>query len=124
MTLRAARGSGFDLPVTTEPMKAKSAESPPTEAGAWQYEPKWDGFRCLAFRSGDQVDLRAKSGKPLGRFFPEVVTLLAEPAADRFVLDGELVIEIDGHLSFDALQMRLHPAESRIRKLSTATPAR
>jgi ATP-dependent DNA ligase len=124
VTHRAAKGSGFDLPVATEPMEAKSAESLPTEAGAWQYEPKWDGFRCLAFKSGKQVDLRAKSGKPLGRFFPEVLALLAELPVDRFVLDGELVIEIDGHLSFDALQMRLHPAESRIRKLSAATPAR
>jgi ATP-dependent DNA ligase len=124
VTLRAAKDSGFDLPVTTEPMEAKSAESLPTEAGAWQYEPKWDGFRCLAFKSGKQVDLRAKSGKPLGRFFPEVLALLAELPVDRFVLDGELVIEIDGHLSFDALQTRLHPAESRIRKLSAATPAR
>ncbi len=92
--------------------------------GPWQYEPKWDGFRCLAFKSGDMVDLRAKSGKPLGRYFPEVITLLREVAAQQFVVDGELLVELDGRLAFDALQMRLHPAESRIRKLAAATPAR
>jgi len=108
----------------TAPMEAKSAPRLPERAGAWQYEPKWDGFRCLAFKAGKAVDLRAKSGKPLGRYFPEVVTALAALAADQFVLDGELVIEIDGRLAFDALQMRLHPAESRIRKLSGETPAR
>ncbi len=116
--------SDFDLPLTTEPMEAKSSETLPDEPGAWQYEPKHDGFRALAFKAGDQVELRAKSGKLLGRFFPEVMALLAELPVDRFVVDGELVIEIDGHVSFDALQMRLHPAESRIRKLSAETPAR
>jgi ATP-dependent DNA ligase len=105
-------------------MEAKSAERLPQGADAWQYEPKWDGFRCLAFKAGRAVDLRAKSGKPLGRYFPEVVTMLAALTLERFVLDGELVIEIDGRLAFDALQMRLHPAESRIRKLSADTPAR
>jgi ATP-dependent DNA ligase len=114
----------FPLPLETAPMEAKSAERLPGVAGAWQYEPKWDGFRCLAFKAGKAVDLRAKSGKPLGRYFPEVVAMLSALAAERFVLDGELVIEIDGRLAFDALQMRLHPAESRIRKLSTETPAR
>jgi ATP-dependent DNA ligase len=90
----------------------------------WQYEPKWDGFRCLAFKAGQRIELRAKSGKPLGRYFPEVVAMLGDLAAEQFVIDGELVIELDGHLAFDALQMRLHPAESRIRKLSRETPAR
>ena len=114
----------FPLPLDTEPMEAKSAERLPEAAGAWQYEAKWDGFRCLAFKTGTAVDLRAKSGKPLGRYFPEVVAMLSTLAADRFVLDGELVIEIGGRLAFDALLMRLHPAESRIRKLSVQTPAR
>jgi ATP-dependent DNA ligase len=114
----------FDLPLTTEPMEAASAACLPTGDGVWQYEPKWDGFRCLAFKAGDRVDIRAKSGKPLGRFFPEIVALLAELPVERFVIDGELVVELGGHLSFDALQMRLHPAESRIRKLAAATPAR
>ena len=104
-------------------MEARSADQLPDEAGAWQYEPKWDGFRCLAFKAGDNVELRAKSGKPLGRYFPEVLLLLREVPAPRFVLDGELVIAQGGSLSFDALQMRLHPAESRIRKLAAETPA-
>ena len=115
---------GFSIPLDTAPMEAKSAELLPTEGGPWQFEPKWDGFRCLAFKAGDAVKLRAKSGKSLGRFFPEVVAMLRELPVERFVLDGELVIEIDGRLAFDALQMRLHPAESRIRKLSQETPAR
>jgi len=103
-------------------MEAKLSDWLPEE-GAWQFEPKWDGFRCLVFRDGDAVDLRAKSGKPLGRFFPEVVAHVASLPASRFVLDGELLIVQDRSLSFDALQMRLHPAESRIEKLSRETPA-
>ncbi len=114
----------FDIPLLTPPIETRSAENLPEGPGVWQYEPKWDGFRCLAFKNGRSVDLRAKSGKPLGRYFPEVVAMLQGLAADRFVLDGELVIEIDGHFAFDALQMRLHPAETRIRKLSRETPAR
>jgi ATP-dependent DNA ligase len=115
--------TGFPLPLETAPMEARSAEVLPS-GDDWQYEPKWDGFRCLAFRAGDEVDLRAKSGKPLGRYFPEIVALLRGIAAAQFVVDGEIVIALDGHLSFDALQMRLHPAESRIRKLAAETPAR
>ncbi len=118
-----AGDAGFALPLDTQPMEARSAEALP-EGKGWQFEPKWDGFRALAFKSGDHVELRAKSGKPLGRYFPEVLAMLRDLAVDNFVADGELVIEIDGRLSFDALQMRLHPAESRIRKLSVATPAR
>jgi ATP-dependent DNA ligase len=113
----------YQLPTDTPPMEAKSAVSLPS-GGNWQFEPKWDGFRSLVFKQGQNVDLRAKSGKPLGRYFPEVVAMFQNIEADGFVLDGELVIEIDGHLAFDALQMRLHPAESRIRKLSAETPAR
>jgi ATP-dependent DNA ligase len=111
------------LALDTAPMEARSAEVLPS-GDDWQYEPKWDGFRCLAFRSGDAVDLRAKSGKPLGRYFPEIVALLRGVGAAQFVVDGEIVIALDGRLSFDALQMRLHPAESRIRKLAAETPAR
>ncbi|MDP8917234.1 MAG: ATP-dependent DNA ligase [Pseudomonadota bacterium] len=103
-------------------MEARQVDALPTEPG-WQFEPKWDGFRCLAYRSGGSVDLRAKSGKPLGRYFPEVVERLRVLGPDRFVLDGELVIPTGGVLSFDALQNRLHPAESRIRKLAGETPA-
>ena len=113
----------FALPLDTPPMEARSAEKLP-EGVNWQYEPKWDGFRCLAFKEGSQIDLRAKSGKPLGRYFPEMVTLLRNWPAERFVVDGELVIEIEGKPAFDALQMRLHPAESRIRKLASETPAK
>ncbi len=114
----------FDLPLQTEPMEAKLAERLPADDALWQYEPKWDGFRCLAFKAGATVELRAKSGKPLGRYFPEIVSMLRNLDAERFTLDGELLIEVDGHLAFEALQMRLHPAESRIRKLSSEMPAR
>ena len=114
----------FALKLETPPMEAKAADALPEGGGPWQFEPKWDGFRCLAFREGGAVDLRAKSGKPLGRYFPELVAMLAALPQQKFVVDGEIVIEIDGELSFDALQMRLHPAESRIRKLARETPAR
>ena len=103
-------------------MEARLVESLP-EGEGWQYEPKWDGFRCLAFRAGAEVDLRAKSGKPLARYFPEVATLLRDLPIDRFVLDGELTVPAGDTLSFDALQARLHPAESRVRKLAAETPA-
>jgi ATP-dependent DNA ligase len=106
------------------PMEAKSAESLPNEPGKWQFEPKWDGFRCLAFKGGGAVELRGKSGTSLGRFFPEVLATLLDLPFERFVVDGELVIELNGRLTFDALQARLHPAASRIRKLSQETPAR
>jgi ATP-dependent DNA ligase len=105
-------------------MEARVEHELPGQDAGWRYEPKWDGFRCLAFKDGDAVELRAKSGKGLGRFFPEVVTALRELSIERFVIDGELVIEIGGRASFEALQMRLHPAASRILKLSTQTPAR
>jgi len=112
----------LSVPPSFATMEAKLVDQIPREAG-WRYEPKWDGFRCLAFRGGDEVELKAKSGKPLGRYFPEVVEMLRALPADRFVIDGELIIEVDGELSFDALQLRLHPAESRIKKLAAQTPA-
>lgn len=114
----------FPLPVDTAPMEAKSAEALPSSGREWQYEPKWDGFRCLAFKAGRTVDIRAKSGKPLGRYFPELVDRLRDLSHSRFIVDGEIVIEIAGRYSFEALQMRLHPAESRIRKLTAETPAK
>ncbi|HEX2763055.1 MAG TPA: ATP-dependent DNA ligase [Allosphingosinicella sp.] len=104
------------------PMEAKLVDALPDGEG-WQYEPKWDGFRCLVFRDGGDVYLQSKSGKPLGRYFPEVVDMVLGMEADRFVLDGELVIPVGGVLSFDALQLRLHPAESRVKKLAAETPA-
>jgi ATP-dependent DNA ligase len=103
-------------------MEARLVDVLPQE-GAWQFEPKWDGFRCLAFREGKKVQLIAKSGKPLGRYFPEIVAAFAAVKPNRFVLDGELLIPTGDTLSFDALQMRLHPAKSRIDKLSVETPA-
>lgn len=113
-----------DLPVPLDlpPMEAKLVDEVPADPG-WRFEPKWDGFRCLAFRSGDDVELKAKSGKPLGRFFPDVVEALKALPVDRFVVDGELTIDVDGAPSFEALQMRLHPAESRVRKLAAEQPA-
>lgn len=104
------------------PMEALSVEKIP-EGNEWQYEPKWDGFRCVARRDGDDVQLWSKAGQPLARYFPEVVQALLKLKAMRFVLDGELVIPVEDSLSFDDLLMRLHPAESRIKKLSVATPA-
>ena len=98
-----------------------AAELPDGEG--WQFEPKWDGFRCLALRNGDVVTLTSKSGKPLARYFPEVVAMIRGLRADHFLLDGELIIPLGDVLSFDALQLRLHPAESRIRKLAAETPA-
>ena len=104
------------------PMEALLAAELPDGKG-WQYEPKWDGFRCLARRDGDEVTLTSKSGKPLARYFPEVVAMLSGLKARQFLLDGELIIPVGDALSFDALQLRLHPAESRVRKLAKETPA-
>jgi len=103
-------------------MEARQVEALPTGKG-WQYEPKWDGFRCLAVRDGKNVELIGKSGKSLTRYFPEVSMSLGRASAAHSVLDGELAIPVDGGLSFDALQMRLHPAQSRIDRLSRETPA-
>ena len=110
------------VPPGVETMEAKLVDNLPTGPG-WQFEPKWDGFRCLAFRAGDEVELRAKSGKPLTRFFPEVAEALTTLPARRFVLDGELAIGVGSHLSFETLQLRLHPADSRIRRLAGEQPA-
>ena len=104
------------------PMEARSAREIPRGQG-WLYEPKWDGFRCLAFRSGGTVLLQSKAGQPLGRYFPELVEAIATLPQQRFVLDGEIVIESKRGLSFDDLLLRIHPAISRIKKLSMETPA-
>jgi ATP-dependent DNA ligase len=103
-------------------MEARSVDEIPV-GDEWQYEPKWDGFRCIAFRDGDKVFLQSKAGQPLARYFPDVVQSLEELPAKRFVLDGELAIPVGGHLSFDELQLRLHPAASRVQKLAAAHPA-
>jgi ATP-dependent DNA ligase len=110
------------IPLSLSTMEARVAATLPDGPG-WQFEPKWDGFRCLAFKAGHEVEVSAKSGKSLSRFFPEVVANLRSLARTNFVLDGELVIPLNGTLSFDALQMRLHPAASRIERLSHETPA-
>jgi ATP-dependent DNA ligase len=103
-------------------MEALLAAELPAGDG-WQYEPKWDGFRCLAWRDADDVTLTSKSGKPLGRYFPEVLEMLRSIKEREFLLDGELIITSGDVLAFEALQLRLHPAESRIRKLAGETPA-
>jgi ATP-dependent DNA ligase len=102
-------------------MEAAPATELPT-GPEWQYEPKWDGFRCLAFRDRDDINLMSKSGKPLGRYFPELITALSALKPQRFVLDGEIVLPVQNALSFDHLLMRIHPSISRITKLSRQTP--
>jgi ATP-dependent DNA ligase len=104
------------------PMETRSVEEIPSGAD-WQYEPKWDGFRCIAFRDGDNVYLQSKAGQPLARYFPDVVEALAKLSSKHFVLDGELAIPVNSALSFDELQLRLHPAASRVAKLAKAHPA-
>ncbi|MEY9125639.1 ATP-dependent DNA ligase [Bradyrhizobium yuanmingense] len=109
-------------PTSLAAMEARSVDAIP-RGGEWQYEPKWDGFRCLLSRNGSNVDLRSKSGEDLARYFPEVVTAALELKADRFTLDGEIVVPQGKSFSFDALLQRIHPAASRVKKLSVETPA-
>ena len=104
------------------PMEAVSVDEIPTGAG-WQYEPKWDGFRCLIFRDGSEVELQSKSGRPLTRYFPEIVEAAAALRAKSLVLDGEIVVPDGRAFSFDALLQRIHPAPSRIKRLAGETPA-
>jgi ATP-dependent DNA ligase len=120
---------GVDLPVTPPlaPMLAKAQATVPAEVGVWSYEPKWDGFRALVFRDGDEVVLQSRNGKDLGRYFPELVDALRAEIAPQCVLDGEVVVprEIDGRvrLDWDSLSQRIHPADSRVRMLAEQTPA-
>jgi len=104
------------------PMEARSVDEIPA-GHDWQYEPKWDGFRCIAFRDGEQIHLQSKAGQPLARYFPDIVDAIAQLPPHQFVLDGELVVPGGGALSFDELQLRLHPAASRVQKLAKAHPA-
>ncbi len=104
------------------PMEAKSVEEVPVGPD-WQYEPKWDGFRCIVFRDGESVELQSKAAQSLTRYFPELVTAFGKLKAEKFVLDGEIIVLVDGKLSFDDLLQRIHPAESRVAKLSKETPA-
>lgn len=110
------------IPTTFAPMEAETAADVPTGDG-WAYEPKWDGFRCLAFRSGDEIELRSKAGKPLDRYFPDVVDALRSLGARRFVVDGEIVIPDEDRLSFELLLLRIHPAASRVSRLAAENPA-
>jgi len=112
------------LPLKTDyaPMDALAVADIPSGEG-WQYEPKWDGFRCLVFRDGSKVELQSKKGQPLARYFPELVDALARVKAGKFILDGEIVVPVGEALSFDELLQRIHPAASRIRKLSVERPA-
>jgi ATP-dependent DNA ligase len=105
------------------PMEAKLVDALPDET-EWQFEPKWDGFRALILRDGARTAIKSKSGKPLDRYFPELVALIERlPAPACFILDGEIILPLNGILSFDALQQRLHPAASRIARLASETPA-
>jgi ATP-dependent DNA ligase len=114
----------IDLSITPPfpPMEARVAKEIPA-GDNWLYEPKWDGFRCLVFRRGEEVLLQSKAGQPLGRYFPELVEAFRQLDEKQFVLDGEIVIFLDGQPSFEDLLLRIHPAASRIRKLSGDTPA-
>jgi ATP-dependent DNA ligase len=103
-------------------MAAQSVDATP-EGANWQYEPKWDGFRCLVFRDGAEIELQSKSGQSLTRYFPEVVAAVKAIKATAFVIDGEIVVPRGKAFSFDDLLQRIHPAASRVKKLSTETPA-
>jgi ATP-dependent DNA ligase len=105
-----------------KPQLARSAKDLP-EGDGWRYEPKWDGFRTIVFRDGDEVHLQSRNGKPMNRYFPEVVPDVLSLPGDRIVLDGELIVVVDGVQEFDLLGQRIHPAESRVRMLAEATPA-
>lgn len=113
---------GLELKPVLLPMEARLVTEIP-RGPDWQYEPKWDGFRCLTFRDGEEVYLQSKSGQPLARYFPDVVEEIKKLSAKQFVLDGEIVIPLDGRLSFDDLLLRVHPAASRVKKLAHEHPA-
>jgi ATP-dependent DNA ligase len=105
-----------------QPQLARSAKDLPG-GGGWCYEPKWDGFRTIVFRDGDHVRLQSRGGKPMNRYFPEVVEDVAGLASERLVLDGELIVVVDGVQEFDLLSQRIHPAVSRVERLARETPA-
>jgi ATP-dependent DNA ligase len=117
-------GTTMTLPIAAPyiPMEALSVDRLPI-GPHWQYEPKWDGFRCLVFRDGARVELQAKSGRPLTRYFPELVDAVGQLRSRHFVIDSEIVVPSANDLSFDALLQRIHPASSRVKKLALETPA-
>jgi ATP-dependent DNA ligase len=110
------------LPFDYAAMEAQSAAKIP-EGDDWQFEPKWDGFRALVFRDGETVEIRSKSGQELARYFPEIETAIRAIEASKFVIDGEIILPFNGNLAFDKLLQRIHPAQSRIRRLAMETPA-
>src|SRR3954468_16810564 len=127
-TLRTGKMDAVDLPVMppVSPMLAKLvSEIPPPESApeGMLYEPKWDGFRCIVFRDGDEVELGSRNERPLTRYFPEVVDAVKANLPQKCVVDGELIVVLGDRLDFDSLQLRLHPAESRVRKLAGEIPA-
>src|SRR5258706_10324257 len=103
-------------------MEARQVDDLP-EGPGWQYEPKWDGFRCIASRAGRKVELLGRSGKSLARYFPDIVEVLLALKPTRFTIDGELVTPVGKTLSFEALQLRLHPSAKRVQKLVDQSPA-
>lgn len=114
----------MSLPITIPfaPAEALLVDEIPQGPG-WQYEPKWDGFRCLVFRDGPGVQLQSKAGQPLARYFPELQDIFARFTPDSFVLDGEIAVPVRGHFSFDDLLQRIHPAASRVKRLASEMPA-
>lgn len=129
MVVECTTIGSVDLPVVPPvlPMLAKAQAKVPAEPGVWSYEPKWDGFRAVVFRDGDEIVVQSRNGKELGRYFPELIAAVRDELAPRCVLDGEVVVprEIDGRvrLDWDSLSARIHPAESRVRMLAEQTPA-
>src|SRR6185312_4391546 len=109
------------LPIPFSPMEALSVDAIPV-GKEWHYEPKWDGFRALAFRDGDKIEIQSKSGRLMTRYFPELVAALGALKAKKFVLDGELAVPAGSAFSFDALLQRIHPAASRVNRLAVETP--
>src|SRR3954467_6355288 len=110
----------LEPPIKTQ--LARPAKDPPA-GDEWRYEPKWDGFRTLVFRDGDEVYLQSRNGKPMNRYFPEVVEAVSRMERDRIVMDGEIIVVVDGIQEFDLLGQRIHPAESRVRMLAEQWPA-
>ncbi|HEY2944319.1 MAG TPA: ATP-dependent DNA ligase, partial [Vicinamibacteria bacterium] len=114
--------TGFPIDPPIEPMLSKLATGLP-EGDGWLFEPKWDGFRAIVFRDGDRAYLQSRDLRPLDRYFPELKDRLLASLPARCVVDGEIVIATEHGLDFDALQLRLHPAASRVAKLAAATPS-
>src|SRR6266849_322579 len=111
------------IPLDMEPMLSAPSEAGIPKGDSWEYEPKWDGFRTLVFRDGDEVALISRGARPMTRYFPELLPAIRGLRESQLVLDGEIVVVAENGLDFGALQQRIHPAESRVRMLSEATPA-